>query len=130
MTERVLVDSDILIDVSRGISATTGLFSTTTQTARILISAVVQMELLVGCRNQSERQITERFLSRFEVVDINESISKRAVYLLTTYNFSHGLLIPDALIAATALVIDVPLLSKNQRDYRFIENLNLLPFSI
>lgn len=130
MTERVLVDSDILIDVSRGISATTGLFSTTTQTARILISAVVQMELLVGCRNQSERQITERFLSRFEVVDINESISKRAVYLLTTYNLSHGLLIPDALIAATALVIDVPLLSKNQRDYRFIENLNLLPFSI
>ncbi len=76
MSERVLVDSDILIDVSRGISATTGLFSTTTQTARILISAVVQMELLVGCRNQSERQITERFLSRFEVVDINESISK------------------------------------------------------
>ena len=130
MTERVLVDSDILIDVSRGISATTGLLSTTTQTARILISAVVQMELLVGCRNQSERQITERFLSRFEVVDINESISKRAVYLLTTYNFSHGLLIPDALIAATALVIDVPLLSKNQRDYRVIENLNLLPFSI
>ena len=125
-----MVDSDILIDVSRGISATIGLFSTIAQTARILISAVVQMELLVGCRNQSERQITERFLSRFEVVDINESISRRAVYLLTTYNLSHGLLIPDALIAATALVIDVPLLSKNQRDYRFIESLNLLPFSI
>lgn len=129
MIERVLVDSDILIDVSRGISATTALFSATAQAARIMISAVVQMELLIGCRNRGELQITERFLSRFEVVDVNETTSKRAVLLLTTYNLSHGLLIPDALIAATALVIEVPLLSKNQRDFRFIENLNLLPSS-
>jgi hypothetical protein len=37
--------------------------------------------------------------------------------------------IADALIAATAIVIDAPLLSKNQRDYRFIQGLNLLPYT-
>jgi predicted nucleic acid-binding protein len=38
-------------------------------------------------------------------------------------------LIADSLIAATALVHDVPLISKNQADYRFIKGLNLLPYA-
>jgi predicted nucleic acid-binding protein len=37
-------------------------------------------------------------------------------------------LIPDALIAATALYHQEPLISKNQRDYRFIEGLTLQPY--
>jgi len=41
---------------------------------------------------------------------------------------SHGLLIPDALIASTALYLNMDLATKNQRDYRFIENLKLLPY--
>jgi predicted nucleic acid-binding protein len=41
---------------------------------------------------------------------------------------SHGLLIPDALIASTALYLNMNLATKNQRDYRFIENLKLLPY--
>lgn len=34
----------------------------------------------------------------------------------------------DALVAATALTQGVPLVSKNQRDYRFIPDLQLLPY--
>ena len=44
------------------------------------------------------------------------------------YRLSHGLLIPDALIAATAIEADTPLVSKNQKDYRFIKDLQLLPY--
>jgi predicted nucleic acid-binding protein len=40
---------------------------------------------------------------------------------------SHGLLIPDALIATTAIITETSLSSKNQKDYRFIKNLELLP---
>ena len=42
------------------------------------------------------------------------------------YRLSHGLLIPDALIASTAIASDVALLSKNQRDYGFMSELRLL----
>ena len=42
------------------------------------------------------------------------------------YRLSHGLLTADSLIAATAITQGIPLLSKNQRDYRFIAGLNLL----
>jgi predicted nucleic acid-binding protein len=41
---------------------------------------------------------------------------------------SQGLLIPDAFIAATAIFLRCSLVSKNQRDYRFIGELRLLPY--
>jgi hypothetical protein len=47
---------------------------------------------------------------------------------LKSYRLSHGLLIADALIAATAISSDLSFVSKNQRDYRFIEDLQLLPY--
>ncbi|RIK44584.1 MAG: hypothetical protein DCC55_02120 [Chloroflexi bacterium] len=49
----------------------------------------------------------------------------RAVGEAVTFLLSHGLLIPDALIAATAIVINEPLATKNHRDYRFITGLTL-----
>ena len=54
--------------------------------------------------------------------------SARAAALLRRYRLSHGLQIADALIAATALCIGCPLLTNNQRDYRFIEGLTLAPY--
>jgi predicted nucleic acid-binding protein len=70
----------------------------------------------------------ERFLLRFQIIPLNEQMSDTAVDLLRRYRLSHGLLIADALIAATLLVLKEPLLTKNQRDYRFIAGLTLLPY--
>jgi predicted nucleic acid-binding protein len=73
-------------------------------------------------------RVLERFLRRFRIVTLNEAIAATGVTLLRQYRLSHGLLIADALIAATALTIASPLVTKNQRDYRFIEGLELLPY--
>jgi predicted nucleic acid-binding protein len=35
---------------------------------------------------------------------------------------------PDAFIAATSIINNFPLLTKNQSDYRFISGINLLPY--
>jgi predicted nucleic acid-binding protein len=86
------------------------------------------MELLIGCRNKTEQRKVERFVRRFEVVKLSVAMSDRAIALLREYRLSHGLLIADGLIAATALVEGKPLASKNQRDYRFISGLTLLPY--
>ena len=48
--------------------------------------------------------------------------------LLRGYRLSHGLLIADALIAATALSLDTSFVTKNQRDYHFVAGLNLLSY--
>ena len=44
---------------------------------------------------------------------------------MANYSLSHKLTIPDALIAATALVNDLELYTLNIKDFRFIENLRL-----
>ena len=91
-------------------------------------SVIVQMELIVGCRNKEEWNKLNRFLKRFQVVGLSEAIGNKSIELLNRYHLSHGLLIPDSLFAATALTLNAPLLSKNQRDYRFMDGLKLLPY--
>lgn len=86
------------------------------------------MELTIGCSSKSELRSLDRFLLRFHIVKLNEQISDTAIDLLHRYRLSHGLLIADALIAATALSLDASFLTKNQRDYRFIKGLSLLMY--
>ncbi len=86
------------------------------------------MELVVGCRNKSEVQTLNRFLSKFQKMEITSQISDRATQLMQEYFLSHGLLIADALIAATAIENEIALLTKNQSDFRFIKALHLLSY--
>jgi hypothetical protein len=123
-----LVDSDILIDLSLGVKEALESLLALESEFELMVSTVTVMELIVGCRNKSELRSVRRLLQRFEVGMIDERVSAEAVALLEQYRLSHGLLIPDALIAATARVRNIPLATKNQRDYRFIEGLTLLPY--
>ena len=128
MKQKLLIDTDILIDVSRGISIAINRLKSEANNSILAISTITQMELLVGCRNKTELQNLEKFLRHYAIIKVNEFVSDKAIELLTLYRLSHGLLIPDGLIAATAIVANAPLLSKNQRDYRFISELNLLSY--
>jgi predicted nucleic acid-binding protein len=123
-----IVDTDILIDAGRGVQQAIECLADIERQSALAISVVTQMELLVGCRNKTEQQSMERFLQRFQVLKLSEQISESAVGLLRQYRLSHGLAIPDALIAATAITSNQPFISRNQRDYRCIDGLQLLPY--
>jgi len=127
-TELVIIDTDIIIDASRGVKGAVDYLRILERGARLATSVINQMELIVGCRQKTDLQALERFLRHFQILMISESISNKALELLQQYRLSHGLLIADALIAATALSLNCPLASKNQRDYRFIAGLYLLPY--
>ena len=128
MPDTVVVDTDVLIDAARNVSEAVACLEQVEQNASLAISVVTEMELIVGCRNKTELRSLEHFLARFQVLGLNEQISETAVDLLRRYRLSHGLLIADALIAATALTSGIPFVSKNERDYRFIAGLRLLPY--
>jgi predicted nucleic acid-binding protein len=123
-----VIDTDILIDAGRGVQDAVDCLQRLTQQSSLAASTVTQMELVVGCRNKTELRDLEVFLRRFQILKITEVISDQAVDLLRQYRLSHGLLIADALIAATALEHNEPLITKNQRDFRFISGLNLQPY--
>ena len=124
----VIVDTDILIDVVRSIPEAITYLQNLERGAIVGISSITYMELLIGCRNKTEQRKAERFVGRYQLAKLNEAIADRAIALLQQYRLSHGLLIADGMIAATALVMDKPLATKNQRDYRFITGLTLLPY--
>jgi hypothetical protein len=123
-----IIDTDILIDAGRGIQQAVDCLKDIKSNSSLAISAITQMELMVGCRNKLELQKLDKFLKQFQVVKVNENITDHSIELLRRYRLSHGLLIADSLIAATALSLNLPLLSKNQRDYQFIKGLNLLAY--
>jgi len=124
----VIIDTDILFDAGRAVQEAVDCLRDIKANSALAISVVTQMELLVGCRDKIEKQKLDKFLRQFQIVPLDESISDKAVELLDLYRLSHGLLIADGLIAATALVLGAPFITKNQRDYRFIAGLNLLPY--
>lgn len=128
MNGLTIVDTDILIDVGRGDKEAVNFLRNLDEDARVAVSVITQMELMIGCQNKKDLRATERFLKRFDVLNLSEPISNLAVELLREYRLSHGLLIADALIAATAISFDLPLVSKNLKDYRFIERLSLLSY--
>ena len=121
-----IVDTDILIDAGRGVQEAVDCLANIKKNSSLAISVVTQMELLVGAQNKIEQAKLDKFFKQFQIVKIDAAISDKSVELLEAYRLSHGLLIPDSLIAATALTLGAPLISKNQRDYKFIAGLNLL----
>ena len=72
-----------------------------------------------------ELQKIKNFTELFNIIPLDESISTIAKDLVYQYAKSHSLDIPDSLIASTALKMNLPLLSYNKKDFKFIDNLVL-----
>ena len=128
MEDLLIVDTDILIDAARAMEDAVGCLERWEKQSSLAISVVTEMELLVGCENKRELRDLKHFLRRYRILQTTEAVSRRTVQLLEEYNLSHGLLIADALIAATAITWDCAFVSKNQRDYQYITELELLPY--
>lgn len=115
-----LIDSDILIDAERGMADAVAFVLAQHATAGTQISAVSAMELIAGCRNRKELQVVESFLARTIIHEVSPRISQQARDWLRLFCLSHGFLIPDSLIAATAYHLGVPLYTKNVRHFQML----------
>lgn len=124
----IVFDTDVLVDAAREMKEAVAYLENAEQHGEQAISVITQMELMVGCRNKKEIASLDKFLRRFHVLTLNEAIADKAVELIHAYRLSHGLLIADSLIAATVLVNEAGLATKNKRHYRFIEDLHLFPY--
>jgi hypothetical protein len=121
-----LVDTTLLIDLSRGSEQAADYVDQERAAGTTLfISVVSAMELIVGCRNKVEVAKAEKLFSDFSMIQLSPAISQKAYELVLTYSKRHGLLIPDALIAATALEGSFELVSDNVRDFKMIQGLDV-----
>ena len=124
----ILIDTDVLIDDLRRVLPAGVVLAKVAQVGEQAVSVFTRLELLVGTRNLVDKQQVERLLRGFRVLSVSTAISELVDRLVTIYWLSNGLHFVDAHIAATAIVHGVPLLSKNQRHFRYIPGLQLLPY--
>ena len=126
----LLVDSDIIIDSARGDAQAKEFLRKSAAQHVLAISTITRLELLAGCRNVREWTLTEATVRQFSELELTPEISRIAVSLFEKYRLSHGIAMADGFIAATALSKGIQLASKNQRHFRYIENLNLLQYPV
>jgi len=124
-----LVDTDVIIWYMRGNEKAADVLDNLNS---IMISAVTYMELIQGMRNKAELSALETTLTTWKatIFPVNEEISDCAVSLVKQHFHSYSLMLADALIAATALHYQLPLLTGNDKHYRMITDLNLEKFRI
>jgi predicted nucleic acid-binding protein len=116
------VDTDIFVDALRRWPAATA-FLAALGPANTSVSIVSVMELIAGCRNATILARLMRFLAPFPVLPLNEPISYRACWFMQSFTLSDGLQMADALIAATAVEIGLPLYTRNLRHFHMIPGL-------
>ena len=85
MTNLLLVDTDILIDVANGIPNAINRLKSESESLFLAISVITKMELVVGCRNKTELQHLHKFLQNYELIFIDEFIFNKAVELIVDY---------------------------------------------
>jgi predicted nucleic acid-binding protein len=90
------------------------------------LSAITEMELYCGALNKLELQRIKKHIRAFQLFHITQEVSERSSLLVARYAKSHGLQIPDAIIAATALEHLSPLFTLNTKDFRFIDGIQLV----
>lgn len=122
----VLCDTNIFISAFNGREDTIQLLKEI-GVENIVISSITVMELYQGMGNKGELAEMKKRLKFYGVVHIDREISEKSVELISRYKLSNNLQIPDAIIAATSIVKNIPLYTYNKKDFEHIENINLYP---
>jgi tRNA(fMet)-specific endonuclease VapC len=94
------------------------------------MSAVSRLELLYGCRDQSQLQRLQKHIDAqyAEILPLSETISATAGRLMESFVLSRRPQVNDVLIAATALQHDEVLATANLKHFDFVPGLKLKPF--
>jgi predicted nucleic acid-binding protein len=124
-TNALLIDTDIFIDYLKSVQPACALLDSSQ--FDIYYSSWTRKELLAkpGLR-ESERQEIEVLLARFRMISVDNAIAEKYWVLLKKYE-SQGLHQADAIVSATAWEKNLPLLTRNQRHFRFISEIELAP---
>lgn len=119
-----LLDTSVAIDHLRGSPPAVELLRDLIEAEdHLLASEVVRFELLAGVR-EAEVAALEQFCSGISWVPVREEVARAAGALARKHRRAYsGIDSADYLIAATALLLDAPLLTTNVRHFPMLTDL-------
>lgn len=130
MAQPVIVDTDILIDFGLDRPEAVQTIASLEKKYVVSVSVITAMELYTGCRSKKDLKKVDGLLSDIELQFVTKTISEKAFELMRTFRSSHRVEINDLLIASTALALESKMISKNQKHYKFLPDLDLLEYPL
>ena len=112
---KYLIDSNILIYNFNGDSVAKEFLKNNLQNSAI--SIITYTEVLSFDLNDTQRDIIENFLKEFIILDVNMTVAKQSIKNRSLKKIK----IPDNLIASTAQVNDLVLVTRNTKDFKNID---------
>lgn len=123
----MIYDTDIFIWVQRGNEKAARLME---KDENRYLSIQTYMELMQSASNKAQHKYIKDFITSygFVILPLTENIGYRASIYIEEYTLSSGLRAGDAIIAATAVENNIPLVSSNAKHFRVIKELKLKTF--
>jgi predicted nucleic acid-binding protein len=110
----ILFDTNIFIDMLTGVSEATKELS---QYDSPGISVITYMEIRSG-EKEHEKPILDALLAEFEIIGVSREVTEAAIALRKlSISSPPKIKLPDAIIAATAKVHNIPLVTRNAKDF-------------
>jgi predicted nucleic acid-binding protein len=120
MAERLLIDTDVLIDYLRDRAEAVSYLEALTES--LLVSVITVAELYAGVREGAERTKLDEFIRAFEIVPVDQEVAVRGGLYRRDYIKSHNIGLADALIAATAELRQAALVTLNSKHFPMLAN--------
>ena len=119
------IDTNILIyHLKRDENVTSNLERWFLSENRLFISTITRLEILAApvLLEDEERQILN-LLNKFFIIPVDVQIADAAAHIRRTHKLKLG----DSIIAATAILTNSTLVTRNLRDFKKVSLLNIMP---
>lgn len=122
----MIIDTNILIDFFRGKEEAVKFIG---QFNSIVTSVIVASELYAGIQTGHEMRELKQFLeSSVELIPVSIEIAEQAGFYRNKYGKSHGIRLPDAFIAATAITKNLPIASLDKKHFSVLTDKLIVPY--
>ena len=122
--QKVLIDTSVFISNFRGDKTARKLLRQIGD-SNIVVSQLTAIELFAGCNTIQKRKEMEKLLNSYYTAKVNSVVIEKTISLTKRYAINHNVFAADCIIAANAVVLDIPLLTFNTSDFEFIKELRL-----
>lgn len=123
----MIVDTNIIIDLLKG-KEEAHQFLDSNLPNDLLLSVITISEVYSGIKGEEEIDLFEDLLTIFELIPVSKPIAVEAGFLRNNFGSSHGIETPDALIAATANNLNVPVASLDKKHFSVLTDNLIIPY--
>lgn len=118
-----LIDSNVIINyLSENLEAAQLDFLDDLFSNSLYVSVITEMEVLGYSMPQEIESVFMEFIENTEVLTIEDKIVQQTILLRKEYKIK----LPDAIIAATALIHQIPLVTFNAKDFKKIKDIQVI----